>query len=42
MKEGFKMIRACIFDMDGTIADTLASIASFANEALKKLSLIHI
>lgn len=36
MKEGLKMIRACIFDMDGTIADTLASIASFANEALKK------
>ena len=28
------MIRACIFDMDGTIADTLASIAGFGNEAL--------
>ncbi len=28
------MIRACIFDMDGTVADTLASIAGFGNEAL--------
>lgn len=28
------MMRACIFDMDGTIADTLASIAGFGNEAL--------
>ena len=28
------MIRACIFDMDGTIADTLASIAGCGNEAL--------
>lgn len=28
------MIRACIFDMDGTIADTLTSIAGFGNEAL--------
>ncbi len=28
------MIRACIFDMDGTIANTLTSIAGFGNEAL--------
>ena len=30
------MYRACIFDMDGTILNTLASIAGFANEALEK------
>ena len=30
------MIRACIFDMDGTVADTLASIAGFANDALRQ------
>ena len=30
------MIRACIFDMDGTVADTLASIAGFANGALRQ------
>lgn len=35
-KEGDTMIRACIFDMDGTVANTLASIAGFANEALKQ------
>ena len=29
------MIRACIFDLDGTLADTLATIANFANCALK-------
>ena len=28
------MIKACIFDFDGTLADTLASIAYFANNAL--------
>ena len=28
------MIKAVIFDMDGTVADTLASIAGFGNEAL--------
>lgn len=30
------MIRACIFDMDGTVADTLVSIAGFANDALRQ------
>lgn len=30
------MIKACIFDLDGTVADTLTTIAYFANEALKK------
>ena len=30
------MIKACIFDMDGTVADTLTTIAYFANEAMKK------
>ena len=29
-----KNIRLCIFDLDGTLADTLRSIAFFANEAL--------
>ena len=28
------MVKAVIFDMDGTVADTLASIASFGNAAL--------
>lgn len=28
------MIHACIFDMDGTVANTLTSIAGFGNEAL--------
>lgn len=28
------MIKACIFDMDGTVANTLNSIAHFANNAL--------
>lgn len=30
------MFKACIFDMDGTIVNTLASIAGFGNEALTK------
>lgn len=30
------MVKAVIFDMDGTIADTLASIAGFGNAALQK------
>lgn len=31
------MIRLCIFDLDGTLADTLFSIAHFGNEALEAL-----
>ena len=30
------MYKACIFDLDGTLVDTLNSIAYFANSALKK------
>ena len=30
------MIKACIFDLDGTVANTINSIAYFANKALKK------
>lgn len=30
------MYRACIFDLDGTLANTLASIACFANAALRE------
>lgn len=33
------MYQACIFDMDGTIVNTLASIASIGNEALAMVSL---
>jgi len=36
------MIKACIFDLDGTLADTLASIAYFANNALKTYGLKEI
>jgi len=36
------MIKACIFDLDGTLADTLASIAYFANNALKACGLKEI
>lgn len=32
------MIKACIFDLDGTLADTLVSIAYSANRALEKLN----
>lgn len=31
------MYQACIFDLDGTLADTLASIGGFANQALGAL-----
>ena len=31
------MIKACIFDLDGTIADTLESMAYVANEIMEKL-----
>ena len=30
------MIKLCVFDLDGTILDTLPSISYFGNEALKK------
>ncbi|MBQ3022287.1 MAG: HAD family hydrolase [Clostridia bacterium] len=33
------MIKACIFDMDGTVANTINSIAYFANNALNKAGL---
>ncbi|MBQ4563475.1 MAG: HAD family hydrolase [Lachnospiraceae bacterium] len=33
------MIKACIFDMDGTVADTLTTIAYFANAALDHFGL---
>lgn len=33
------MIKACIFDLDGTLANTLESMAYVANEILEKLKL---
>ncbi len=33
------MFKCAIFDLDGTLADTLTTISYFANEALKKYSL---
>ena len=36
------MIKACIFDMDGTVANTINSIKYFANNALKKAGLDEI
>lgn len=33
------MIRACIFDLDGTLANTLESMASVANELMKEFGL---
>ncbi|MDO4743107.1 MAG: HAD family hydrolase [bacterium] len=33
------MIKLCIFDLDGTVADTINSIAFFANQSLKKFGL---
>lgn len=36
------MKRACVFDLDGTLADTLASIAYFANRALTRVGLKEI
>jgi len=33
------MIKACIFDMDGTVSNTINSIAYFANNALNKAGL---
>ena len=29
------MIRLCVFDLDGTLSDTLESIALYGNEALR-------
>ena len=31
------MIKACIFDLDGTLCNTLDSIAYFCNQTLKQL-----
>ena len=36
------MIKLCIFDLDGTVLDTVESIAYFANEALKKNGIVPI
>ena len=36
------MIKACIFDLDGTVCDTLDSISYFANKALNKYGLVSI
>ena len=36
------MIKACIFDMDGTVLNTIDSISYFANSALKKFGLAEI
>ncbi len=33
------MIRACIFDLDGTLLDTLSTISHYANQTLKKFGL---
>lgn len=33
------MIKACVFDMDGTVSNTIHSITYFANSALKKYGL---
>lgn len=33
------MIKACIFDLDGTLANTLESMAYVANEILKSMNL---
>ena len=33
------MIKACIFDMDGTVANTINSISYFGNNALNKAGL---
>ena len=33
------MIKACIFDLDGTLADTLESMAYVANEIMQKYGL---
>ena len=35
-RQGDNLYKACIFDLDGTLANTLNSIAFFANKALEK------
>lgn len=34
-KKGVEMIKACVFDLDGTLADTLESMAYIANEIMR-------
>ena len=36
------MIKACIFDMDGTVLDTITTITYFVNETLKKFEIPEI
>ena len=36
------MIKACIFDLDGTLCNTLDSIAYFCNQTLKQLRISEI
>lgn len=36
------MIKACIFDLDGTLCNTLDSIAYFCNQTLKQLGYSNI
>ena len=33
------MIKLCIFDLDGTVLDTVGTIAYYANQALEKTGL---
>ena len=35
------MIKACIFDLDGTLADTLDSMAYVTNIIMEKIGLKH-
>lgn len=36
------MIKVCVFDLDGTVMDTLESIAYFVNITMEKMNLAHI
>ena len=36
------MIKACIFDMDGTVLDTISTITYYVNETLKKFGIREI